>query len=125
MDYGQKIKLVQDFIEELKQIKEVLFQIENEVCLVEKEISDLDAALPSDKDIAKMPSGVEKERILHLIDLNNQAFNMIDEILGPPEDEMTGEPEGTKFSPEARGSGEISIDAILTNMKPGGKNSAS
>ena len=125
MDYGQKIKLVQDFIEELKQIKEVLFQIENEVCLVEKEISDLDAALPSDKDIAKMPSGVEKERILHLIDLNSQAFNMIDEILGPPEDEMTGEPEGTKFSPEARGSGEISLDAILANIKPGGKNSAS
>lgn len=125
MDYGLKIKLVQDFIEELKQIKEVLFQIENEVCLVEKEISDLDAALPSDKDIAKMPAGVEKEQILHLIDLNEQAFSIIDEILGPPDDEVTGEPEGTRFSPEARGTGEISLDAILSNMKPGGKNSAS
>lgn len=125
MDYGLKIKLVQDFIEELKQIKEVLFQIENEVCLVEKEISDLDAALPSDKDIAKMPAGVEKEQLLHLIDLNEQAFNIVDEILGPPDDEVTGEPEGTRFSPEARGTGDISLDAILSNMKPGGKNSAS
>lgn len=125
MDYGLKIKLVQDFIEELKQIKEVLFQIENEVCLVEKEISDLDAALPSDKDIAKMPAGVEKEQLLHLIDLNEQAFSIVDEILGPPDDEVTGEPEGTRFSPEARGTGDISLDAILSNMKPGGKNSAS
>lgn len=125
MDYGLKIKLVQDFIEELKQIKEVLFQIENEVCLVEKEISDLDAALPSDKDIAKMPAGGEKEQLLHLIDLNEQAFSIVDEILGPPDDEVTGEPEGTRFSPEARGTGDISLDAILSNMKPGGKNSAS
>lgn len=125
MDYQPKIKLLQDFIEELKQIKEVLFQIENEIMLVEKEISDIDASLPSDKDIAKMPAGVEKEQILHLIDLNSQAFNLIDELLGPPEDEITGEPEGTRFSPEARGNGEISLDAILANMKPGGKNSAS
>lgn len=125
MDYEQKIKLVQDFIEELRQIKELLFQVENEVCLIEKDVSGLDAALPPDKDIAKMPAGAEKEQILHLIDLNNQAFNLIDEILGPPEDEITGELEGTKFSPEARGSGEISLDAILSSMKPGGKNSAS
>mgnify|MGYP003295775811 CR=1 FL=1 len=125
MDYELKIKLVKDFIEELKQIKELLIQVENEVCMVEKDISDIDSALPSDKDIAAMPAGVEKEQIQHLIDLNNQAFNIIDEILGPPEDEMTGEPEGTRFSPEARGNGDISLDAILANMKAGGKNSVS
>lgn len=125
MDYKLKIKLVKDFIEELKQIKELLIQVENEVCMVEKDISDIDSALPSDKDIAAMPAGVEKEQIQHLIDLNNQAFNIIDEILGPPEDEMTGEPEGTRFSPEARGNGEISLDAILANMKAGGKNNVS
>ena len=125
MDYELKIKLVKDFIEELKQIKELLIQVENEVCMVEKDISDIDSALPSDKDIAAMPAGVEKEQIQHLIDLNNQAFNIIDEILGPPEDEMTGEPEGTRFSPEARGNGDISLDAILANMKVGGKNSVS
>lgn len=125
MDYELKIKLVKDFIEELKQIKELLIQVENEVCMVEKDISDIDSALPSDKDIAAMPAGVEKEQIQHLIDLNNQAFNIIDEILGPPEDEMTGEPEGTRFSPEARGNSDISLDAILANMKAGGKNSVS
>lgn len=125
MDYELKIKLVKDFIEELKQIKELLIQVENEVCMVEKDISDIDSALPSDKDIAAMPAGIEKEQIQHLIDLNNQAFNIIDEILGPPEDEMTGEPEGTRFSPEARGNGDISLDAILANMKAGGKNSVS
>lgn len=125
MDYELKIKLVKDFIEELKQIKELLIQVEHEVCMVEKDISDIDSALPSDKDIAAMPAGVEKEQIQHLIDLNNQAFNIIDEILGPPEDEMTGEPEGTRFSPEARGNGDISLDAILANMKAGGKNSVS
>lgn len=125
MDYELKIKLVKDFIEELKQIKELLIQVENEVCMVEKDISDIDSALPSDKDIAAMPAGVEKEQIQHLIDLNKQAFNIIDEILGPPEDEMTGEPEGTRFSPEARGNGDISLDAILANMKAGGKNSVS
>ena len=125
MDYKLKIKLVKDFIEELKQIKDLLIQVENEVCMVEKDISDIDSALPSDKDIAAMPAGVEKEQIQHLIDLNNQAFNIIDEILGPPEDEMTGEPEGTRFSPEARGNGEISLDAILANMKAGGKNNVS
>lgn len=125
MDYEKKIKFVKGFIEELKQIREVLFQIENEVCMVEKDISDIDAALPSDRDIASMPAGVEKEQIQHLIDLDSQAFSLIDEILGPPEDELTGSPEGTRFSPEARGTGDISLDAILANMKHGGKNSAS
>lgn len=125
MDYGKKIKLVKDFIEELTQIKEVLFQIENEVCMVEKDISDIDSSLPSDREIALMPSGAEKEQIQHLVDLDSQAFGLIDEILGPPEDELTGAPEGTQFSPEARGTGDISLEAILANMKHGGKNSAS
>lgn len=125
MDYEAKIKLVQDFIEELKQIKDMLFQVENEVCLVEKDISDIDASLPSDRDIARMPAGLEKEQIQHLIDLNAQAFGLIDEILGPPDDEMTGEPEGTQFSPEARGNGTISLDEILAKMTPSGKNNAS
>lgn len=125
MDYEKKIKLVKDFIAELRQIKDVLFQIENEVCMVEKDISDIDAALPSDREIASMPAGVEKEQILHLLDLDGQAFSLIDEILGPPDDELTGAPEGTQFSPEARGTGDISLEAILANMKHGGKNSAS
>lgn len=126
MDYSQKIDAVRSRIDELRRIKEILVEIEDTVYSIEKELSSIDTVLPSDSEIASMPSGEEKAQILHLIDLDNEAFDLIDEILGPPEDAVTGQPEGTAFSPEARGNKVISLDEALSGMiRPGGKNKAS
>ena len=116
MDYSAKIASVRARIEELRKIKDILFDIEDTVCAIEKEVSDTDKSLPPDEEIAAMPGGEEKEQIRHLIDLDNQAFALIDEILGPPEDEMTGMPQGTAFSPVARGNGTVSLDEALSRM---------
>lgn len=116
MDYSAKIASVRARIEELRKIKDILFDIEDTVCAIEKEVSDTDKSLPSDEEIAAMPGGEEKEQIRHLIDLDNQAFALIDEILGPPEDEVTGMPQGTAFSPVARGNGTVSLDEALSRM---------
>ena len=57
----------------------------------------------------------------------DQAFALIDEILGPPEDELTGEPVGTPMDPVARGArpSEIRLEDFLRNYKPGGKGKVS
>lgn len=127
MDYSKKIESVRKRIEELNQIKELLYNIEDTVYSIEKEVSALDNSLPSDKEVRSMGAGTEKEQLLHLIDLLSQSYGLIDEILGPPEDQVTGEPAGSAFTPEARGNSntEISIDEILKHFPGSGRGSAS
>ena len=121
MDYKKKIKTAQHRIEELKQVVETLRQIEEYVYDVEKEISRIDEGLPSESELEKLVEGQEKEQILHLIDLLKECYALIDEILGPPEDEMTGEPVGTPMDPVARGSrpSELRLEDFLRSYKPG------
>ena len=38
-----------------------------------------------------MPDGAEKQQLLQLFDLNDEAYDLIDEILGPPEDDFSVE----------------------------------
>lgn len=125
MDFSKQIEFVSARIEDLRKIKEILYGIEDTICGIEKEVSDIDASLPSDAEIFAMPDGPQKQQINGLIDLNEEAFALIDELIGPPQDELTGEPEGTAYSPEARGTREISLDDILGQMVKSGKNNAS
>lgn len=121
MDFTKQLSSIRERVAELQQIRDVLVQIEDTVCAIEKEVSDIDSKLPSDDEIGTMPEGKEKDDLLELIELDNEAFRLVDEILGPPEDELTGDPQGTAYSPEARGMKTISLDEVLSQMMNGNK----
>ncbi len=119
MDYSAKINALQKTIQTLRDIKEMLYATEQRVLELEKEVCAIDDALPDDAHTRAMPDGAEKEQILHLYDLADTAYRLIDEVLGPPDDENGN----TAYTPEARGNApsEISLEEILRQMNPGGK----
>lgn len=78
-------------IADLKRIHEILTQMENTVLAIEQEVTDIDNALPEDAEVHAMPDGNEKKQLLQLFDLNDEAYDLIDEILGPPEEEFSVE----------------------------------
>ena len=127
MGYADDIKTLQDSIKRLQEIKEVLYAVEDVALDVEKGVSDIDARLPMREDLGKMADKEQRAQAEHALDLLDQAFALIDEILGPPEDELTGEPVGTPMDPVARGSrpSEIRLEDFLRNYKPGGKGKVS
>ena len=127
MRYKKQIDTVKKYIDELHDTKELLLAVQDRILKIEQQIGKIDDALPSDDDAARMAPGPEKAELYELFDLNDSAFDLIDEILGPPEDELTGEPTGTAFSPEARGNDtEISLEQVLKQFgAAGGKNNAS
>ena len=91
MKYTKEIKRVQKMITDLKRIREILTQVEDTVLGIEQEVTDIDNALPDDTDVAAMPDGAEKQQLLQLFDLNDEAYDLIDEILGPPEEDFSVE----------------------------------
>ena len=91
MKYTKEIKRVQKMITDLKRIREILTQVEDTVLGIEQEVTDIDNALPDDTDVAAMPDGAAKQQLLQLFDLNDEAYDLIDEILGPPEDDFSVE----------------------------------
>lgn len=108
MEYSKNIESVKKRIEELNHIKELLYNIEDTVYSIEREISTLDNALPNDREVRQMKAGAEKDQLLHLLDLLTQSYSIIDEILGPPEDQAAG-----------------GIDEILNHFPSPGRGSAS
>ena len=127
MGYADDIKTLQDSIKRLQEIKEVLYAVEDVALDVEKGVSDIDARLPMREDLGKLADKEQRAQAEHALDLLDQAFALIDEILGPPEYELTGEPVGTPMDPVARGArpSEIRLEDFLRNYKPGGKGKVS
>ena len=126
MGYADDIKTLQDSIKRLQEIKEVLYAVEDVALNVERSVSDIDARLPMREDIGKITDKEQRAQAAHALDLLEEAFGLIDEILGPPEDELTGEPVGTPMDPVARGArSEIRLEDFLRNYKPGSKNKVS
>ena len=127
MGYADDIKTLQDSIKRLQEIKEVLYAVGDVALDVEKGVSDIDARLPMREDLGKLADKEQRAQAEHALDLLDQAFALIDEILGPPEDELTGEPVGTPMDPVARGArpSEIRLEDFLRNYKPGGKGKVS
>ena len=127
MGYADDIKTLQDSIKRLQEIKEVLYAVEEVALDVEKGVSDIDARLPMREDLGKLADKEQRAQAEHALDLLDQAFALIDEILGPPEDELTGESVGTPMDPVARGArpSEIRLEDFLRNYKPGGKGKVS
>lgn len=127
MGYAEDIRILQDAIKRLKEIKEVLYTVEEVALEVERSVGEVDTRLPMRDDLRLIRDGEQRARAEHALDLLEQSFNLIDEILGPPEDELTGEPAGTPMDPVARGSrsGELRLEDFLRNFKPGGKGKVS
>ena len=132
MAYEDKIKILKGHIKELKRIHETLYDIQDLVMDIERDISEIDHSLPSDKEIRAIKGGSQKREINKVLDLLDEAYELTDLILGPVDNPDTESPAGTLFtpeargnvySPEARGSSDISIDDILKSFPH--KNTAS
>ena len=119
--YSDDIKKLQDSIQRLNQIKEVLYAVEDVALEVERSVSEIDARIPLRENLHEIKDGEERAQAEHALDLLEETFGLIDEILGPPEDELTGEPVGTPMDPVARGSrsSELRLEDFLRNYKPG------
>ncbi len=115
------IKYLQDCIKRLNEIKEVLYAVEDVALEVERGVSEVDARIPLRENLSQIRDGEERSQSEHALDLLEETFGLIDEILGPPEDELTGEPVGTPMDPVARGSrpSELRLEDFLRNYKPG------
>ena len=120
MDYSPKISVLQQTIQTLRDIKDMLSAAEQKVLDMEKTVCSIDESLPGEDEVKAMPAGAEKEQILHLYDLAQTAYSLIDEVLGPPDEEQEA---GQAYIPEARGNApsEISLEELLRQMHPGGK----
>ncbi len=112
--YNRKVSRVRSDIKDLKAMLEHLEMIQGIVCDMEKELSAIDQELPSEEAIEAMPEGKEKEQIVHLCELLQEAFNLVDEILGAPEEEEKTE-----------GNGIFSIDDLLQLLPHGKRNDLS
>ena len=125
--YSDDIKTLQDSIKRLNEIKEVLYAVEDVALEVERKVSDIDARIPLRENISQIQDQTQRAQAEHALDLLEETFALIDEILGPPEDEMTGEPVGTPMDPVARGSrpSELRLEDFLRNYKPGSKTKVS
>ena len=85
MKYTQEIKRVRKMIADLKRIGEILS------LKIDQEVTDIDNALPDETAFAAMPEGADKQQLVQLFDLNDEAYDLIDEILGPPEEDISVE----------------------------------
>lgn len=126
-NFSEDIQTLQSSIKRLQEIKEVLYAVEDVALEVERKVSDIDARIPLRENISQIRDGEQRAQAEHALDLLEETFALIDEILGPPEDEMTGEPVGTPMDPVARGSrsSELRLEDFLRNYKPGSKTKAS
>ena len=125
--FSDDIKKLQESIQRLNQIKEVLYAVEDVALEVERSVSEIDARIPLRETLDEIRDGEQRAQAEHALDLLEETFALIDEILGPPEDELTGEPVGTPMDPVARGShaSELRLEDFLRNYKPGGKGKVS
>lgn len=125
--YSDDIKTLQDSIKRLQEIKEVLYAVEDVALEVERGVSEIDARIPLRENLHEIKDETQRAQAAHALDLLEETFSLIDEILGPPEDELTGEPVGTPMDPVARGSrsSELRLEDFLRNYKPGGKGKVS
>ena len=119
--YAEDIKTLQESIRRLQEIKDVLYAVEEVALEVERGVSEIDARIPLRETLGEIKDGEQRAQAEHALDLLEETFALIDEILGPPEDELTGEPVGTPMDPVARGShaSELRLEDFLRNNKPG------
>lgn len=119
MDYSSALKELDAHIDNLKKIKDILYAVEETVLEIEDRICEIDEKTPHLEKMQGRVSKEDRESYSVLVSKFNEAYALTDEILGPPDDNVTGEPVGTAFSPEAKGSHpvESDIDTLLEQIK--------
>ena len=105
--YSLDIKALKMHTARLKQIKDILAKLEENALEIEKSLCEIDGRLPMDYD-----DGSEEALAVDLLD---EAFNLIDEILGPPKDEY-----GISDDPDT-----VSLEEILKTLGSATKNTTS
>ena len=99
MDYSDKIDTVRRRIEELKKTREALLEVDNRICAIEKEISDIDGALPDEAAFYALKDRREIDQLNYAFDLIDEAYALIDEMIGPPDETPEAPKKGsTRFS---------------------------
>lgn len=116
MEFNKELESLKQKVEELRTIQNVLYDLEDRVMAIEKEINAIDDSLPSDKEIRKMDSRKRKD-INKVLDILDEAYALTDQILGPADNPQTDSPAGTAFSPEARGNSEMKVEDITIGKK--------
>lgn len=127
MYYHDEIEFVKESIKDLKNIMGFLHEMEDAVYAIEKNIAEIDESLPDEETLAAMKEDDYKKEILELIEQMKEAYQLIDDILGEPEE---GPEEGPE---EAADGGTLHFDeensnlSVLNIMKmlPKGKHNAS
>ena len=121
MDFSSELKELDVCIDNLKKIRDILYAVEETVLEIEDRVCEMDEKIPHLEKIQSQISGKEKTAYSAVVSRFNEAYALIDEILGPPDDNVTGEPVGTAFSPEAKGShpAEPDLDSLLDRVKTG------
>ena len=119
MDYSSEINELEVCIDNLKKIRDILYAVEETVLEIEDRVCEIDEKTPHLEKKQGYVSKEDKEAYSVLVSKFNEAYALVDEILGPPDDEVTGEPVGTAFSPEAKGShpAEPDLDSLLEQIK--------
>ncbi len=110
---SQEIKMLKDRIGQLKELREVARQITDTVACIEEEINQVDESMPNPRRLTDITDKKEREQLKKAEKLLREAYELIDAILGPPEDNTV--PSGETLIPEAKGnsSSSLSIDDIL------------
>ena len=122
MYYQDEIDFVKESIKDLKNILGFLREMEDAVCIIEKNISEIDESLPDEENLAMMRNKEEKKKVLELIEYIKEAYQMIDEILGEPDEEPVEEADGTLHFEDENNN--LSVLNIM-KMLPKGKHNAS
>lgn len=119
MDYSSELKELDECIDNLKKIRDILYAVEETVLEIEDHVCGIDEKTPHLEKMQGHISREEKAAYSAVVSKFNEAYALIDEILGPPDDDVTGEPVGTAFSPEAKGShpAEPDLDSLLEQLK--------
>lgn len=128
MAYSSEIESLKKIIAELEQLGQMMYQVESRVAALEKIVCSIDESLPDDEEISAMKPGRQKDSLNKVIDLANEAYNLVDELIGPPNQTDDLSFDHDAIMPQARGNDANSLEAALRKFYPnksGGKNTAS
>ena len=81
--YADDIKTLQESIKRLQEIKEVLYAVEDVALEVERGVSEIDARIPLRENLAQIQDETQRAQAAHALDLLEETFGLIDEILRP------------------------------------------
>lgn len=87
MKFSKEIKTIEEAIVQLKQIGSILDTIETTVLEIEDSLCDIDESVPHVELEPQKFTEAEKKEYDKLVNSLSEAYSLIDEILGPPDEE--------------------------------------